>query len=356
MIIGVLLLLCCLGAWWISKKAKVKRTETENGRLENNDMLIKNKKELEKIYLAGGCFWGVEEYFSRIPGVVDTVSGYANGADGKTTYHEIAKTGHAETVEVSYDKNRVSLEELLLRYFHIIDPYSVNQQGNDRGTQYRTGIYFTNPEQEKIVRKVVKNREEAQGGAPFAVEVEGLKNFIKAEDYHQDYLANNPGGYCHINVADATRSLDGKEYKAPSREEIRSKLTDEQYKVSQEKGTEYPGTGEYDKFNEEGIYVDVVTGQPLFSSRDKYDAGCGWPSFTRPITSDAIRYLNDSSHGMQRVEVESRDADTHLGHVFDDGPQEAGGLRYCINAASLRFIPYDKLDDEGYGIYKVFVK
>ena len=188
-------------------------------------------------------------------------------------------------------------------------------------------------------------------------EVEKLKRFDKAEEYHQDYLKKNPNGYCHINLNKASEAIiDEKKYQKPSDDVLKEKLSTLEYQVTQEAATERAFTHEYYKNQEDGIYVDITTGEPLFSSKDKYDAGCGWPSFTKPIATEVVNYKKDSSHGMNRVEVRSRAGEAHLGHVFEDGPRDKGGLRYCINGASLRFIPYDKMDEEGYGEFKKYVK
>ena len=152
---------------------------------------------MAEIYLAGGCFWGLEEYFSRISGVLQTSVGYANGQVEITNYQLIKETDHAETVQVIYDEKVVSLREILLYYFRVIDPLSVNQQGNDRGRQYRTGIYYTNDTDMSVINEVVKEQER-QCGQEIAVEVEPLRHYVLAEDYHQDYLEKNPTGYCHL--------------------------------------------------------------------------------------------------------------------------------------------------------------
>ncbi|MGP1455840.1 MAG: peptide-methionine (R)-S-oxide reductase MsrB [Treponema sp.] len=313
-------------------------------------------KTEKEIYLAGGCFWGVEGYFRRIPGVIATDTGYANGKTDDTDYQKIKDTDHAETVKIVYHPNVVSLQELLARYFKIIDPLSVNKQGNDIGRQYRTGIYYIDNADSEEIRAFIAFMAKKYT-KPLAVEIEPLKNFIRAEDYHQDYLEKNPTGYCHINLNLAYEPLyDESRFTVPSKTELKKKLTSEQYRVTQEKATEHPFTSEYDQFDRKGIYVDIVTGKPLFSSADKYDAGCGWPSFTKPITTDALRYAQDNSLGMERTEVTAHTGDSHLGHVFDDGPQDKGGLRYCINGASLRFIPYEEMEQQGYGDYLPYVK
>ena len=304
---------------------------------------------MAEIYLAGGCFWGLEEYFSRISGVLQTSVGYANGQVETTNYQLIKETDHAETVQVIYDEKAVSLREILLYYFRVIDPLSVNQQGNDRGRQYRTGIYYLEETDLPTINTVVREQE-LLIGRKIAVEVEKLRHYILAEDYHQDYLKKNPGGYCHIDVRDAEKPLiDAANYEKPSQAVLRENLSEESYRVTQESATEAPFSNAYDQTFEEGIYVDITTGEPLFFAKDKFASGCGWPSFSRPISKELIHYYQDLSHGMERIEVRSRSGNAHLGHVFTDGPQELGGLRYCINSASLRFIAKDEMEEAGYG-------
>ena len=304
---------------------------------------------MAEIYLAGGCFWGLEEYFSRISGVLKTSVGYANGQVETTNYQLIKETDHAETVQVVYDEKVVSLREILLYYFRVIDPLSVNQQGNDCGRQYRTGIYYLDEADLPTINTVVREQE-LLIGRKIAVEVEKLRHYILAEDYHQDYLKKNPGGYCHIDVRDAEKPLiDAANYEKPSQAVLRENLSEESYRVTQEAATEAPFSNAYDQTFEEGIYVDITTGEPLFFAKDKFASGCGWPSFSRPISKELIHYYQDLSHGMERIEVRSRSGNAHLGHVFTDGPQELGGLRYCINSASLRFIAKDKMEKAGYG-------
>lgn len=315
---------------------------------------------MKKIYLAGGCFWGLQKFFDQFEGVVSTQAGYANGPespDGKAPgYRDVCQSsGHAETVEVEYDEDLLSLTELLKYYFMVIDPVSVNKQGNDRGIQYRTGIYFTDMGQLRETRPVYEAEQE-KAGRPLAVELEPLKNFYPAEDYHQKYLEKNPNGYCHIpdkyyRLAEQKKAA-GAARSGESLQELRSRIGETAFEVTQNAATERPFTGEYDHFFEKGIYVDVVSGEPLFSSLDKFDSGCGWPAFSRPVSPYALRAKEDRSHGMYRIEVRSSGADSHLGHVFDDGPRELGGIRYCINSAALRFVPYEELDEQGYGEYK----
>lgn len=301
------------------------------------------------IYLAGGCFWGMEGYFKKIAGVKSTTVGYANGNSLDTDYRHVKDTDHAETIKILYDFSIVSLEEILLHYFRVIDPTSVNKQGNDRGRQYRTGIYYTTRNDLIAINKIINYEKSIYGD--LAVEVLPLENFVMAEEYHQDYLDKNPGGYCHINLNLADEPLFSGDYKNPEDEKIRELLDDKSYQVMRENGTEHPGYSELNEEDRKGIYVDKITGEPLFTSKEKFDAGCGWPSFSKPILTESVLYNKDTSHGMTRMEVRSRRGDNHLGHVFNDGPSAFGGLRYCINGVSLRFIPLEKMKEEGYGQY-----
>lgn len=313
---------------------------------------------LKEIYLAGGCFWGMEAYLERIYGVADAVSGYANGHTENPKYEDLLynNSGHAETVQVKYDPERISLQALLAYYMKVVDPTSINQQGNDKGLQYRTGIYYTDPAEEKIIREFLAEQQKKYE-KPIRIENLPLDNFTKAEDYHQDYLQKNPNGYCHIDLNKAQEIvIDSWKYHKPSEQELRQRLSESQYAVTQQNDTERPFSNEYWDNKEAGIYVDVATGEPLFVSTDKYDSGCGWPSFTKPISKDVLTYQEDKSHNMNRTEVRSRTGDSHLGHVFEDGPKEEGGLRYCINSASLRFIPKAEMKEQGYEYLLPLVK
>ena len=324
--------------------------------------------DFEEIYLAGGCFWGVEEYMERINGVIDVSSGYANGKTENPSYEEVIynNTGHAETVHVKYDPEIIDLKGVLLYYFKVINPTSVNKQGNDRGSQYRTGIYYVNEDQVDIIKDVIA-KEQEDHEKQIVVEVEPIDNYYLAEEYHQNYLKKNPNGYCHIDLSlagdeierddldiktDKVNKVDKDLYSKPSEEEIKEKLEKNQYNITQKNSTERAFTHEYNDLDEKGIYVDIVTGEPLFSSDDKFDSGTGWPSFTKPIESDVIKGENDKSLGIDRLEIKSRVGDSHLGHVFDDGPADKGGKRYCINGASLKFVAYDDMEEEGYGYLK----
>jgi peptide methionine sulfoxide reductase msrA/msrB len=318
----------------------------------------------KEIYFAGGCFWGTEHYFRQVRGVTSTEVGYANGRTPAPTYKDVCsdQTGYAETVHVNYDSNEVSLQLLLRLYFAAIDPTSLNRQGGDEGTQYRTGIYYTDSADRPLIEAEMRTVA-ARYSKPLEVEVRPLKNFYTAEDYHQRYLEKNPEGYCHLSPelfrmarqANAAKPAHGP-YTKPSDTELKQRLTPVQYAVTQQAATETPFNNAYDREFRPGIYVDVTTGEPLFLSTDKYDSGCGWPAFTRPIEKDLLLESTDTSHGMTRTEVRSRKGQAHLGHVFSDGPKDKGGLRYCINSASLRFIPKDQMEKEGYATYLKLLK
>lgn len=303
-------------------------------------------ESIKVIYLAGGCFWGVEAYFSKIPGIVNTTVGYANGNFEGPTYEQVSagNTGFAETVLVEYDLGIISLKEILQHYFEIVDPTTLNKQGNDVGEQYRSGIYYADENDKAIIEHFIE-KEAKKYDKPIMVEVKRIENFFEAEEYHQKYLDKNPGGYCHIDLSKVEKYT---KYKKPTLTELKAHLTDIEYKVTQENETELPFSSELEKNFEEGIYVDVVTGEPLFSSKDKFECECGWPSFTNPITNTAVKEKPDYSHHITRMEVRSSIGNSHLGHVFEDGPVEKTGLRYCINGAALRFISRKDLEKEGY--------
>ena len=310
------------------------------------------------LYLAGGCFWGTEHYFKQIRGVLSTKVGYANGNIAHPTYEQVCSktTGFAETVEVTYNPEVLPLTLLVQLFFRSIDPTSINRQGGDIGTQYRTGIYYTDPDTRPFL--IAERTKLAQAiGKNVAVEIEPLRNFYAAEDYHQDYLDKNPGGYCHVapslfaEARKANADTTQHKYERPSTDTLKSKLTEIQYQVTQNAATERPFTNEYDHEFRPGIYVDITTGEPLFLSTDKFDSGCGWPAFSKPIDGHLLKSIKDTSHGMQRIEVRSNKGNAHLGHVFNDGPKEKGGLRYCINSASLRFVPQTEMEKQGYGAY-----
>lgn len=312
------------------------------------------EEQNKKIYLAGGCFWGMEKLMRSIPGVIEAISGYANGSDEENANYKAVcsgQTGFRETVEVEYNPKVVSLDALLLAYFYVIDSTAKNRQGNDIGSQYQAGIYYVDDDSRETVGRIAAIEAGRVDG--FAVEIEPLRSFYHGEEYHQRYLDKNPGGYCHIPIDDIELFthliIDPGRYRRPAKEVIRKMLDDEQYNVTQEGGTERPFSSPYWNADEKGIYVDIVTGEPLFSSSAKYESSCGWPSFSAPIEETLIAAREDHSHGMSRTEVRSRAGDSHLGHVFQGDSESPNGVRYCINGASLRFIPYTKMEEEGYG-------
>lgn len=304
------------------------------------------------IYLAGGCFWGTAYLFSLVPGVTATTAGYANSVVANPSYEQVCSgtTHAAETVKVDYDDSVVSLTSLLQLYFKSIDPLSLNRQGGDVGEQYRTGIYYSDPADAPVVEAQLATLQRRHK-EPLAVEQGPLKNFYPAEEYHQQYLEKNPGGYCHVNPALFREAREMKPRQVEEKEELRRRLTPLQWEVTQNGATERPFVNEYDHEFRRGIYVDITDGTPLFVSARKYNSGCGWPAFTKPITDELITEHTDTSYGRVRTEVRSASSGAHLGHVFADGPQEEGGLRYCINSAALRFVPLEQMEAEGYGKY-----
>ena len=308
---------------------------------------------MRRVVLAGGCFWGTQDYLKQIHGVVSTSVGYANGLVENPTYELVCtgRTGYVEAVDIMYDPSIISLGFLLDVFYESIDPVSINKQGGDVGPQYRTGIYYVEaPDRDVIVASLRKLQEKFD--KKIAIEVEPLKNYYRAEDYHQDYLDKNPNGYCHISAGKLDYARKVREYRVKSDVELKEMLTPLQYEVTQHGGTEAPFDNAYDAHFEKGIYVDITSGEPLFLSKDKYDAGCGWPSFTKPIYHEYVDMKDDNRYGMRRVEVLSGISKAHLGHVFTDGIKALGGLRYCMNSAALKFVPYEDMEAMGYGRFK----
>jgi peptide methionine sulfoxide reductase msrA/msrB len=334
-------------------------------------------KSDEVAVFSGGCFWGVQAVFQHVQGVTSAVSGYTGGDANGARYDRVSdgNTGHAESVRVTFDPTKVSYEQLLHVFFAVAhDPTQLNYQGPDHGTQYRSAIWYTSERQKTAAEAYIAQLTKAKfWPRPIVTQVSALGAFFPAEAYHQDYATLHPSQpYIAIHdapkvaalktqlpalyretpvlVGDANPESKMREYTKPSDAELKKKLSPMQYTVTQREGTEPPFHNEYWDNHEAGIYVDIVTGEPLFSSLDKYESGTGWPSFTKPLEPANVTTKTDRQFGIVRTEVRSTHGNSHLGHVFDDGPRPTG-QRYCMNSASMRFIPVAKLQAEGYGEY-----
>lgn len=316
--------------------------------------MSREQQRTEVATFAGGCFWCMVSPFEEEPGIISVISGYTGGHKENPTYEEVCQetTGHFEAVQITFDPTIFPYEKLLEVYWQQIDPTDAGGQFYDRGDSYRTAIFYHNEEQKRLAE--ASKQQLANSGRfskPIVTDIIPATTFYPAEEYHQNFHHKNPFRYQTYRQGSGRDAFIQKHWKVKKdKEELKKELSPIQYEVTQNNGTEPPFHNEFWNHKEEGIYVDIVSGEPLFSSLDKYDSGCGWPSFTKPLKKQQIKENLDTSHGMRRIEVRSKEADSHLGHVFEDGPKPYG-LRYCINSAALRFIAKSDLEKEGYGRY-----
>ncbi|MEN6328013.1 MAG: peptide-methionine (S)-S-oxide reductase MsrA [Syntrophomonas sp.] len=321
-------------------------------------MEIPAKKAHETATFAGGCFWCMIGPFEKVRGIKKIQSGYTGGSKENPSYKEVCTgtTGHYEAVQIVYDSEQVEYEHLLDIFWRQIDPTDAGGQFHDRGESYRTAIFYHNDEQRRKAEDS-KKALESSGifDGPIMTVILPAATFYPAEEYHQNYHIKNPVHYALYRAGSGRKAFinsmnwEQKSINKPKPEDLRQRLSKIQFDVTQNNATEPPFNNEYWDNQREGIYVDIVSGEVLFSSQDKFDSGCGWPSFTKPLNPQEITEKRDFSHGMIRTEVRSLTANSHLGHVFADGPNS--GLRYCINSAALGFIPRENMEREGYGQY-----
>lgn len=309
---------------------------------------------------AGGCFWCMVEPFDQRPGIYEVISGYTGGTTENPTYEEVCTntTGHREAVQIAFDPEIMPYKKLVETFWQQIDPTDAGGQFHDRGESYQTAIFY-HTEEQRLIAEQSKQELAASGkfNKPIVTPILPAVTFYPAEDAHQNYYKKQSFHYNLYKKGSGRADFIQENWKKPKNiQALKEKLTPMQYEVTQKNGTEPPFQNEYWNHFQEGIYVDIVSGEVLFSSKDKFDAHCGWPSFTKPIDGHQIVEETDRSHGMFRTEVRSKEADSHLGHVFPDGPTEHGGLRYCINSAAIRFIPIEKMEEEGYAEYLYLFK
>lgn len=317
-----------------------------------------NQSELATF--AGGCFWCMVEPFDERPGIINIVSGYTGGDTENPTYEQVCSdtTGHVEAVQITFNPEIMSYEELVSIFWQQIDPTDAGGQFNDRGESYQTAIFYHN-EQQKQIAEQSKQKIDQSGkfSKPVITPIIPAKTFYEAEREHQDYYKKQSFHYKLYKKGSGREDFIKRNWQQkPDKDMLKEQLNPIQYSVTQENATERPFDNEYWDNEEEGIYVDVVSGEVLFSSHDKFDAACGWPSFTKPVDPHQLNEETDTSHGMIRTEVRSKNADSHLGHLFDDGPKDKGGMRYCMNSAAMRFIPKEEMDKKGYSNYLYLFK